>query len=136
MGAVNRPAVRDAEWLNDMMRGIPQMVEAPATGDIPGTPAPGLRRFGSLIAINVAMYCGSRYGFSLNEPWMAHARQRHVLFSLGLRVKHLLRFANDSAARCRLDEAFLHPGVADAKRVGRAERFQGIGLSSEPSSNR
>lgn len=47
----------------------------------------------------------------------------YILLALGLRVKHLLSFANDYAARHGFNEAFLDPRMGNAKRVYRAECF-------------
>ena len=124
MGAVDGPTIRYAEWLNDVQRFIPQVVESPATGHIPGALYPrfaSVRVFNSHQGRNVLRV---EVRILFERAVDGHAGQRDFLFSFCLRVEHHLPVALHGSARRWLNEAFLHPGMPDAKRVGSAERFQ------------
>ena len=100
------------------------MVKASAAGDIPRALYP---RFAPIRVFDGHQRCdvlGIEIRVLFERTVNRHAGKRHILFAFGLRVKHLLSFANDGAARCWLNEALLHPGMTDAKRVGRAECLQ------------
>ena len=100
------------------------MVEASTTGDVPGTLYPcfaSVRVFdghqgSDVLRIQIRVL----FERAVNR----NAGKRDFLFSFSLGVEYHLPVALNGSAWRWLNEAFLHPGVPDTKRVGCAERLQ------------